>query len=47
MKTIQESKLVENLEQVQGMVEKLSLLLQVGQHAIGEHEAAVMLTAQS
>lgn len=46
-KTIQESKLVENMEQVQGMVEKLSLLLQVGQHAIGEHEAAVMLTAQS
>ncbi|KAI7779590.1 hypothetical protein LA080_000702 [Diaporthe eres] len=47
MKTTQESKLVENMEQVQGMVEKLSLLLQVGQHAIGEHEAGVMLTARS
>lgn len=47
MKTTHESKLVENMEQVQGMVEKLSLLLQVGQHAIGEHEAGVMLTAQS
>lgn len=47
MKTTQESKLVQNMEQVQGMVEKLSLLLQVGQHAIGEHEAGVTLTAQS
>lgn len=46
-KTTHESKLVENMEQVQGMVEKLSLLLQVGQHAIGEHEAGVTLTAQS
>lgn len=36
--TTQEYKLVENIEQMQGMVEKLSLLLQVGQHAIGAHE---------
>lgn len=47
MKTTQESKLVENMEQVRGMVERLSLMLQVGQHAIGEHEAGAMLTAQS
>lgn len=36
--TTQEYKLVENMEQMQGMLEKLSLLLQVGQHAIGAHE---------
>lgn len=42
MKTTQESKLVENIEHVQGMVEKLSLLLQVGQHAMGAHEAGAM-----
>lgn len=47
MKTTQESKLVENMEQMQGMVEKLSLLLQAGQHAMGAHEAGVMSTAQS
>lgn len=46
MKTTQESKLVENMEQMQGMVEKLSLLLQAGQHAMGAHEAGVMLPAQ-
>lgn len=47
VKTTQESKLVENMEQMQGMVEKLSLLLQAGQHAMGAHEAGVMSTAQS
>lgn len=47
MKTTQESKLVENIEHMQGMVEKLSLLLQVGQHAIGAHEAGAMLTQDS
>lgn len=45
--TPQETKLVENIEQMHGMVEKLSLLLQVGQHAIGAHEEGVIVTAQS
>lgn len=47
MKTTQESKLVEKIEHMQGMVEKLSLLLQVGQHAMGAHEAGAMLTQDS
>lgn len=47
MNTTQESKLVENIEHMQGMVEKLSLLLQVGQHAMGAHEAGAMLTQDS
>lgn len=47
MKTTQESKLVENIEHMQGMVDKLSLLLQVGQHAMGAHEAGAMLTQDS
>lgn len=47
MKTTQESKLVENIEHMQGMVEKLSLLLQVGQHAMGAHEAGAILTQDS
>lgn len=47
MKTTQGSKLVENIENMQGMVEKLSLLLQVGQHAIGAYEAGAMLTQDS
>lgn len=35
---IQESKLTENMEQMQEMVEKLSFLLEVGQHAMGAYE---------
>lgn len=47
MKTTQESKLVENIEHMQGMVEKLSLLLQIGQHAMGAHEAGAISTQDS
>ncbi|KAH8762052.1 hypothetical protein F5883DRAFT_122619 [Diaporthe sp. PMI_573] len=45
--TTQELRLVENMEQMQGVVEKLSLLLEVGQHAIGAHKTDVMSTVQS
>jgi hypothetical protein len=45
--TTQELRLVENMEQMQGVVEKLSLLLEVGQHAIGAHETDVMSCRQS
>lgn len=35
---VQESKLIQNMQYMQEVVESLSLLLQVGQHAIGAHE---------
>ncbi|KAJ0123518.1 hypothetical protein J7T55_011983 [Diaporthe amygdali] len=44
--TAQEAKLIQNREHMQGVVEKLSLMLQVGQHVMGTHDDDAVLTAE-
>lgn len=47
MMATNESKLMHNLEQMQGVVEKLSLMLQVGEHVMGAHDECVISAAAS